>query len=74
MTSVKKNTCEDIPWSPVTTWIVVGVSSSVILIVIMGAALYETLFKPDSFEPLQGKCTAVRGGTYASMEACVNAL
>ena len=72
-TKSSKGVPEDIPWSPLNTWIVVGVSAALLLFVVGGAALYETLFKPNSFEPIQGKCEPVRNGTYASMEACLKA-
>jgi hypothetical protein len=69
------NHYEDIPWSPRNTWIVIGISGGLLIFILAGSIMYETLWKPNSFAyhiQLE-KCVPVRSGEYKSMEACVNA-
>lgn len=72
----RKKMAEDIPWSPRNTWIVIGVSGSLLVLLIGGTILYESLWKPNSFEynMLAKKCVPVRSGEHHSMEACVDAI
>lgn len=61
----------DLEWSPLRTWIVIGVSASLVLFLFVGAAIYECLIKSNSYACVDGECVAVRGGPYETKEICL---
>jgi hypothetical protein len=62
---------DDIPWSPRNTWVVIGISGGLLILILTGTVLYEAVYKPDSFEQKNGRCVPVRGGSFVSMEHCL---